>query len=182
MNAPKFPPQDGIWIFGYASLMWKPDFPYLEAHPALLRGYHRGLCVYSTRYRGTPEIPGLVMGLDRGGSCRGRAFLLAADDVPKVMDYLYEREMDTGVYAPKFINVKLDDDRTVSAYHFIVRRDHVQYTGKLAIEEAAALVRRGFGPKGSSLEYLENTLEHLDELGIVEGPLHEICEKAKAEG
>lgn len=180
MSPPKFEPQDGIWIFGYASLMWRPDFPYLESHPALLRGYHRALCVYSTVYRGTPEQPGLVMGLDCGGSCRGRAFLLAADDVPHVMEYLHEREMDTNVYIPKFLNVRLDDGRRVKAYHFIVRRDHVQYTGKLDIDDAAKLVRRGVGPKGTSLEYLENTLEHLDELGIVEGPLHKICVRAKA--
>jgi len=180
MASPKFPPQEGIWIFGYASLMWRPDFPFLEAHPALLRGYHRSLCVYSTTYRGTPEKPGLVMGLDRGGSCKGRAFLLAAPDVPKVMDYLYKREMDTKCYEPKFLNVKLIDGRTVKAYHFLVRRDHKQYAGKLSIDEAAKLVSAGVGPRGSSMEYLQNTLDHLDDMGIVEGPLHEICEKAKA--
>ncbi len=179
MTHPTFPAQDGIWIFGYASLMWQPGFPYLEAHPALLRGYHRSLCVYSTIYRGTPEKPGLVMGLDRGGSCRGRAFLLNAPDVPDVMAYLYKREMDTNVYSPKFIDVRLDDQRRVSAYHFIVRREHHQYTGKMSIEESARLVRRGVGPKGTSMEYLGNTLEHLDELGIVEGPLHRIYERAK---
>ncbi len=179
MNPPKFPAQDGIWIFGYASLMWRPDFPYLEAHPALLRGYHRALCVYSTQYRGTPEIPGIVMGLDRGGSCKGRAFLLAAKDVPQVMEYLHEREMSTEVYAPKFLNVRLDDGRTVSAYNYIVRHGHEQYTGKLSIEDAVKLVCRGVGPMGTSLEYLENTLAHLDEMGIVEGPLHEICARAR---
>lgn len=182
MISPKFPSQEGIWIFGYASLMWHPGFPFLEAQPALLRGYHRALCVYSTRYRGTPEKPGLAMGLDRGGSCKGRAFLLAGADVPKVMDYLYEREMDTNCYAPKFLNVKLDDGRTVKAYHFLVRHDHEQYTGKLSIDDAVKLVCAGVGPKGTSIEYLQNTLDHLDKLGIVEGPLHEICEKAKGGG
>ncbi|MBL6933308.1 MAG: gamma-glutamylcyclotransferase, partial [Rhodospirillales bacterium] len=159
--------------------MWKPEFPYLEAHPALLRGYHRTLCVSSTVYRGTPEKPGLVMGLDRGGSCKGRAFLLAAKNVPDVMAYLHEREMSTNVYAPKFLNVRLNDGRTVKAYNFIVRRDHVQYTGKLSLNEAAAIVREGIGPMGTSLEYLESTLEHLDDMGIIEGPLHEICARAK---
>ena len=180
MKRPKFEAQEGIWIFGYASLMWNPEFPYLEAHPALLRGYHRALCVSSTQYRGTPEKPGLVMGLDRGGSCNGRAFLLAAKDVPDVMEYLHEREMGTNVYAPKFLNVRLIDGRTVKAYNFIVRRNHEQYTGKLGLEDAVELVRRGIGPKGTSLEYLESTLEHLDEMGIVEGPLHKICARAKA--
>ena len=122
------------------------------------------------------------MGLDRGGSCKGRAFLLAGADVPKVMDYLYEREMDTNCYAPKFLNVKLDDGRTVKAYHFLMRRDHEQYTGKLSIDDAVKLVCAGVGPKGTSIEYLQNTLDHLDKLGIVKGPLHEICEKAKGGG
>lgn len=179
MTHPKFDPQDGIWIFGYASLMWKPEFSYLEARPALIRGYHRALCVWSTVYRGTPEQPGLVMGLDRGGSCRGRAFLLARDDVPAVMDYLYEREMSTHVYAPRFLNATLDDGRSVKAYCFTVVRNHQQYTGKLEPVEAAKIVRRGVGPKGSSLDYLKNTLEHLDDMGIIEGPLHQICELAQ---
>lgn len=180
MNRPVFKPQEGIWIFGYASLMWKPGFPFIEAQPALLRGYHRSLCVYSTRYRGTPEKPGLVMGLDLGGSCKGRAFLLAAPAVPQVMEYLHEREMDTGIYAPKFIDVRLGDGRKVSAYNFIVRRDHQQYTGKQSIDWAVKLVREGVGPMGTSLEYLQNTLDHLDEMGVVEGPLHEICARTKA--
>ena len=180
MTRPVFKAQEGIWIFGYASLMWKPGFSFVEAQPALLCGYHRALCVYSTRYRGTPEKPGLVMGLDRGGSCKGRAFLLAANDVPQVMDYLYDREMDTNCYQPKFINVRLGDDRRVSAYNFIVRRDHQQYTGKLSIEQTVKLVRQGVGPMGTALEYLQSTLDHLDELGMVEGPLHDICARTKA--
>lgn len=179
MTLPPFEPQEGIWIFGYASLMWKPGFPFLEAQPALLRGYHRSLCVYSFGYRGTPEKPGLVMGLDRGGSCKGRAFLLAAKDVPHVMDYLHEREMDTGIYEPKFLTVRLGDGRRVKAYHYIVQRGHRQYTGKLSIDESVRLVCQGVGPMGTSMEYLQNTLNHLDEMGMVEGPLHEICVRAK---
>lgn len=179
MNPPKFKPQDGLWIFGYASLMWKPEFPFLEAQTALVRGYHRALCVWSTQYRGTPEEPGLVMGLDRGGSCKGRAFLLARNDVPQVMEYLHEREMGTECYAPKFLNATLQDGRKTQVYAYIMRRDHDQYTGKLSIDESVEIVLKGVGPMGTSLEYLESTLEHLDEMGIVEGPLHEICEKAK---
>jgi len=170
---------DEIWVFGYGSLMWRPGFPYKEAHAALLRGYHRALCVYSHHYRGTVETPGLVFGLDQGGSCRGRAFLLASDDVPEVMEYLHEREMISNTYIPKFIPVRLDDGRLVNAYNFVVRRDTNQYTGKISQEQAAMYVRQGHGDKGSSFEYLENTIIHLDELGIVEGPLHRIYELAK---
>jgi glutathione-specific gamma-glutamylcyclotransferase len=179
MGPPQFLPQEGIWIFGYGSLMWHPGFLYLESHPALLRGYHRALCIYSTKYRGTPKKPGLVMGLDRGGSCKGRAFLLASVDVPKVMDYLHVREMDTGTYAPKFLTVKLNDGREVKAYLFLVRREHEQYTGKLSFRDTVKLVCAGVGPKGSSIEYLQNTLDHLNTMGIEEGPLHKIYESAK---
>jgi len=172
-------PDGDIWIFGYGSLMWRPDFPYLEAQPALLHGYHRALCVISTVYRGTEDKPGLVLGLDRGGSCRGRVFRLAPDDVMPVMEYLQKREMPTNVYNPKFLHVRLDDGRRIAAYTFIVRRDHGQYAGKLEMDEEARLVAQGIGPNGSALDYLGNTLEHLDDLGIREGRLHRIYEMAK---
>jgi len=173
------PAKKDTWIFGYGSLMWRPGFSYLEVQPALLKGYHRALCVSSTEYRGTIEKPGLVLGLDRGGSCKGRAFLVAAADIKEVMEYLHDREMVTNVYKPKFLNVRFDDGRTVAAYNYIVRRDHRQYTGKLSVIEAVRLVRQGIGPNGTALEYLSNTLEHLDEMGIAEGRLHEIYAAAK---
>ena len=171
---------DGIWVFGCGSLMWQPDFSYLEVSPALLRGYHRALCVYSTRYRGTPERPGLVMGLDRGGSCRGRAFRVAAAEAEAVLAYLDGREMLTGVYRPDFVGVRLDDGRRVAAYAFIVRRDHRQYTGKLPPERAAELIVQGHGGRGSSLEYLQNTVTHLLGMGIRDKALQRVLEAVQA--
>ncbi|MHA1597995.1 MAG: gamma-glutamylcyclotransferase [Alphaproteobacteria bacterium] len=175
-------PTDEIWVFGYGSLMWRPDFPYLEAAPALLDGYHRSLCVYSTVYRGTEEKPGLVLGLDEGGGCHGRAFRLDLDDVADVMDTLHKREMPTNVYAPRFLSMRLDDGRDVQAYTFIVRRDHDQYTGELELAEQARLVAQGIGPNGSAIAYLANTLEHLDEMGMdrsdAEHRLHDILQAA----
>ena len=179
MDFSKFTSLKDIWIFGYASLMWYPGFPFLESQTALLRGYHRALCIYSTRYRGTPQEPGLVMGLDRGGSCKGRAFLLAPADVPQVMEYLHKREMDTGTYAPKFLTIKLNSGRKVKAYHFLVRRDHKQYAGKLSFDDTVRLVRNGVGPKGTSIEYLENTIDHLKTMGIYEDQLQKICDSVK---
>ena len=159
--------------------MWRPGFPFVETQTALLRGYHRALCVYSTKYRGTPQKPGLVMGLDHGGSCIGRAFLLAKNDVPKVMEYLHERELDTNTYTPKFLTVKLNNGRKVKAYHFLVRREHEQYAGKLSFNETVELVRSGVGPKGTSIEYLGNTLDHLKSMGINEMMLQKIYDSAK---
>ena len=102
------PEGEDFWVFGYGSLMWHPGFPHVEVCAALLNGYHRRFCVYSHRYRGTPERPGLVLGLDRGGSCRGLAYRVPAAEGAAAMDYLYEREMVTGVYIPSWLGVKTE--------------------------------------------------------------------------
>ncbi len=158
--------------------MWQPGFPYVEASAAVLEGYHRALCLYSYRYRGTPEKPGLVLGLDRGGQCCGRAFLLDDKDIEDVMTYLDDREMITNAYVPTYLNVTLEDGRTARAYHFIIRDDHEQYTGPISHQEAARLILQGQGERGSALDYLKNTLDHLAETGIVEDDLNMIYEVA----
>ena len=177
-DQPEDQTEEPIWIFGYGSLMWDPGFPYVEACPARLEGYHRALCLYSHRYRGTEEKPGLVLGLDHGGCCDGRAFLLAPSDVDDVMAYLDGREMITNAYAPAFLYVALEDGRTARAYNFIVRNDHPHYTGPISCEEAARIVLQGYGDRGSALDYLKNTLDHLAETGIVEENLQEIYDVA----
>ncbi len=168
----------GFWIFGYGSLMWRTGFRYLDAAPALLRGYHRRLCIYSINYRGTPERPGLVMGLDRGGSCKGRAFRVAPEDKAQVLDYLQEREMIHGVYVPRTVAINLEGGRRVPACVFIAKRDHRQYAGKLGAALAGQLVRQGMGCQGSALEYLANTLEHMDAMGIKDTGLREVLARA----
>ena len=85
--------EDEIWVFAYGSLMWRPDFEYVESEPALLRGYHRAFCIYSHIYRGSPENPGLVLGLDNGGSCVGRAFRLNTDAAHDILAAIHAREM-----------------------------------------------------------------------------------------
>ena len=229
-----------IWVFGYGSLMWNPGFPHVEVRPATLRGYHRAFCLYSEHYRGTPERRGLVLGLDRGGSCVGRAFRIAAGEADAAMDYLIKREMfghDVDVYVLKWLKVALGDDTSVSqpverfgntsspsprgregrgllhrggnafpandppldlppagrgerivggdrghasgspgvrAACFVVNRAHEHYAGKLAPERIAEIVGGASGKSGSNREYLANTIAHLDELGIADGPLHRV--------
>ena len=170
-----------IWVFGYGSLMWRPGFRYCAAEPALLRGYHRAFCVYSVRYRGTPEAPGLVLGLDRGGSCRGRAFRVAAADAAEALAYLEERELDTGSYHRRVVPVEISG-RRVGAYAHLVNRAHPQYTGKLSLEETAALIERSRGETGENRDYLENTVAHLDALGIPDGPLHALLRLVRERG
>ncbi len=163
----------GVWVFAYGSLMWRPDFAHLEARPALLRGWHRAMCILSTHYRGTEARPGLVLGLDRGGSCRGRAFRVAAEDWLAVCETLHAREMITGVYRPRFLPVRLDDGSRIPAWSFIVERGHRQYwRGSEA--EAAALVRQGSGGMGSSRDYLAATIGHLAELGMPDRALQRL--------
>lgn len=168
MNAPD------LWVFAYGSLMWSPGFTHLEARSALLRGYHRAMCILSTHYRGCHAAPGLVLGLDRGGSCRGRAFRVDAADSAAVIAYLHEREMLTNAYDPRYLPVHIDDGRRVKAYGFVVRHDHPQYCGRLTPEESARLIRQGHGSRGPCRDYLANTIRHLEELGIREGPLHRL--------
>ena len=172
------PPAQDFWIFGYGSLMWNPGFPHVDDRPALLDGYQRTLCVRSTIYRGSPEAPGLVLGLDQGGSCCGRAFHVAPEHVNDTLAYLEEREQVTKVYCPHFLDVALNDGRTVNAYTFVVRRDHVQYAGNLSVDQQAQMVAQGIGDKGSALDYLTNTIDHIDALGISDTELHEVFELA----
>ena len=158
-------PQGDIWVFGYGSLMWNPDFPFLCASKALLRGYHRTLCVYSTRYRGTPERPGLVLGLDRGGSCRGMAFRIAADQAAPVLTHLWTREMGNRTYHPKWLQVSLPGEK-VRALAFVADRTHCNYAAGLSGEQSARLILGAVGGRGPNVDYLRNTVAHLDELGM----------------
>ncbi|MGH6959731.1 MAG: gamma-glutamylcyclotransferase [Dongiaceae bacterium] len=172
------PPGEDFWVFAYGSLMWRPGFPFRESQPALLRGYHRAFCVFSFHYRGTERRPGLVLGLDRGGSCRGRAFRIAATDGRSVADYLHEREMITGVYNPRWLPVEIPGRRVIAAT-YLVDPGHEQYAGKLGDAAAVRLILQGQGRSGSNLEYLENTVRHLDELGIADCPLHRLLRLAE---
>ncbi len=169
----KKPKGRGFWVFGYGSLMWRPGFDYVEARPALLRGYHRAFCITTTHYRGTPEKPGLVLGLDRGGACRGRAFRIAADKAPAVARYLHEREMINGVYDPRWLAIETPRG-PAKAVAYVADRNHPQYVGKLPERRIVEMIRRGVGVSGNNREYLVQTVSHLDELGIADGPLHRL--------
>jgi cation transport protein ChaC len=173
------PPPHDFWIFGYGSLMWDPGFPHLEVRPARLLGYHRAFCLYSERYRGTPERPGLVLGLDRGGSCLGRAYKVAAADGPGVADYLDQREMPGGAYAPRWVEIRFEDGRRAQAYAYLIDRAGGQYAGRLDPERVAEVIAHAAGQRGSNLDYLVNTVRHLDELGIAESQLHEVLERVQ---
>jgi cation transport protein ChaC len=168
-----------IWIFGYGSLMWNPGFAHNAMEPALLRGWHRSFCVYSHRYRGTPERPGLVLGLDRGGACRGMAIRIPSAEAATAMAYLWEREMVGGVYDLRASSV-VTKGGSLTAHAFTVRRSHPGYAGRLGIDETARLILQGIGGRGHCREYLANTVRQLECLGHFDGPLHKLEERVKA--
>jgi len=161
-----------FWVFAYGSLMWDPRFPVRESHPARLAGYHRALCILSIQNRGTPDQPGLVVGLKRGGSCVGRALFVERTHAPSTLDYLTQRELINHVYEPRLLPVRLKANAQVAALTFVARPDNPQYAGHLDTETQARYVLQGHGPYGSSLDYLRNVCRHLDEFGITDGPLH----------
>ncbi|MDZ7714430.1 MAG: gamma-glutamylcyclotransferase [Rhodovibrio sp.] len=174
------PPGGDFWVFGYGSLIWRPGFPHNEARPAMLHGFHRRFCVYSHRYRGTPDCPGLVLGLTRGGSCRGLAYKVPAAEGEAVMDYLYEREMVLGVYDPTWLKLRLDTGETIRAAGFVVDPSHKQYAGRLSYDDMAQLILQGEGKGGTCLEYLRNTVQHLEALDMHDHALHRLLREVEA--
>jgi cation transport protein ChaC len=157
-----------LWVFGYGSLMWRPGFPHDKQAPGLLRGAHRALCIYSVLHRGTHERPGLVLGLDRGGACRGVTFRVSQGAEEATVAYLREREQVTEVYREAYRPVRLLDGsgRTVRALTFLADTSHVQYAGRLSLDEQLRIVRACCGEAGDNVEYVLNTVRHLEEEGV----------------
>ena len=172
-----------LWVFGYGSLMWRPGFEFLERVPARLIGLHRALCVYSFVHRGTPERPGLVLGLDRGGICRGIAFHVAASARAETVAYLRGREQVTTVYLETVRRIELEEParRQVRALCFIVDRSHVQYAGRLTLSECVHHVRQGHGSSGANRDYVVETVQALEALGYRETDLHRIAARLQSE-
>ena len=171
-----------LWVFGYGSLMWRPGFPFAGATPGLLKGSHRALCVISIFHRGTKEQPGLVLGLDRGGACRGVAYRVSPGAEDATIAYLREREQVTDVYVEAYRPVRLLDGsaRTVSALTYLVDRNHVQYAGALSLEEQLRMVSGGKGQSGENAEYVMNTVRHLEEAGIHDPLLGTLAKRLKS--
>ena len=165
-----------LWIFGYGSLMWRPGFQFAEAVKARLTGFRRCFCIYTTNHRGTPLRPGLVLGLDRGGVCDGVAYRVAPEHARSTAEYLRVREQVNGVYREAHLPVTLDgpEHREVLAQAYIVERAHPGYAGRLPLRLQAHLIRGARGISGNNLDYLINTLGHLDMLGIHEPEMRRI--------
>src|SRR3954463_16391813 len=171
-------PRGEFWVFGYGSLMWSPCFAYRESALARAHGYHRALCILSTRYRGTQRKPGLVMGLCRGGSCWGRAFRVAARDVPSTLRRLWNREMPRRTYQPHLVAVRLSGRRTLRALAFLADPEHPSYVRELDLHGRARLVAQGIGQRGPCVDYIKHTLDHMHEVGVRDPHLERVLEAA----
>jgi glutathione-specific gamma-glutamylcyclotransferase len=172
---------EDLWVFGYGSLIWRPGFDYLERQPARLIGAHRALCVFSHVHRGTPERPGLVLGLDLGGACRGVAYRVAAKQRAEVIAYLRGREQVTSVYRETLRSVTLltAPERRLTALVYMTDRGHVQYAGRLDLAQQLHLVRQGHGQSGQNRDYVLSTVQALESLGLYDRDLHLLAEKLR---
>jgi glutathione-specific gamma-glutamylcyclotransferase len=157
--------------------MWRPGFDFIERIEARLIGAHRSLCVYSFVHRGTPERPGLVLGLDLGGACRGVAFRVAASRRDETIDYLRAREQTTNVYREVMRSVWLENDarQRVSALVYVVDRGHVQYAGRLSLAEQLRHVLQGHGQSGVNRDYVLATVKAIEAEGFRDTQLHRLA-------
>ena len=153
------------WIFGYGSLIWKPDFDFAERRIGAVRGYHRQFCFWVKRFRGTPEAPGLMLGLEPGGVCRGVAYRLHEHGEQDTLRRIWAREMLAGIYMPRWVDVQTDGG-TVQAITFTINRRHERYAGKLPDDKVVDALAQACGHVGSCADYLMETVAHLEELGI----------------
>lgn len=171
-----------MWVFGYASLIWNPGFPFEESVLARLRDYSRSFCMRSIHHRGTPQAPGLVLALDAhpGAACEGVAFRVDALQTVPVLAYLRERELISSAYVEKRLPLRLEDGREVEAVAYVVDREHVQYCGGLSLEEQAGIIAGAVGGRGPNDEYLFNTAAHLAELGIADEELSWLSRRVRA--
>jgi len=165
-----------VWMFAYGSLLWDPECCNVAASPALLRGYHRSFCLYSYDYRGTPARPGLTLGLDRGGSCRGMALRLPGE----ALDRVWLREM-TGrpVYEMRWLPVQTGSG-VLRALAFVVLRNCPDYAGRLPLDEAARIILEAAGRRGTCRDYLESTFCHLEQLGLADRSLRRVAARVRA--
>jgi cation transport protein ChaC len=166
-----------LWVFGYGSLIWRPGFEFVERVPARLIGEHRALCVYSFVHRGTPEKPGLVLGLDRGGACRGIAFRVAENNRAATVEYLRAREQVTSVYREVKRSVWLDNEprQRISALAYVVDRGHVQYAGRLSLADQLRHVQQGHGQSGVNRDYVLATVKAIEAEGFRDQQLHRLA-------
>jgi cation transport protein ChaC len=171
-----------LWIFGYGSLLWNPEFPVAEAVPGRLEGFHRAFCMRSIHHRGTEETPGLVLALDAAerAVCDGVALRADPANQAETLQMVRERELVSSAYVERLVPLILADGRPVTALAYVIERHHPQYCGGLALEEQARIIARAHGGRGPNAEYLFNTVDHLVGLGFRDADLEWLATRVRA--
>jgi cation transport protein ChaC len=173
------PDGQDAWVFGYGSLMWNPAINVVDSRKAHVRGYHRTFCLTLGVGRGTPDKPGLMLAIDRGGSCTGVAHRIAAEAVESELSILWLREMISGAYEPRWVNADIDGCNRTRVLTFVINRSHPRYEGALPEEQMARRIAHSQGILGTNREYLYRTVKHLAELGIDDGPMHSLARQVR---
>jgi cation transport protein ChaC len=166
------------WVFGYGSLMWNPAIHVAETRSGVVHGYHRWFSLTMMMGRGTPECPGLMLVLDRGGSCRGLVHRIAAETVDSELRILWMREMLGGSYTPRWVTARTETG-PVRAITFVANPFHPRYCGKLPHDAVVERIALASGNLGTNRYYLFKLVEHLDMLGIADGPMHELARRVR---
>jgi glutathione-specific gamma-glutamylcyclotransferase len=177
----RFGPQAPVWIFGYASLIWRPEFDAQEHRPALVKGWHRCLRMHSRVNRGTPDTPGLVFALVSGGACRGMVYRLPQDDLDAQFQRLWAREMPLGVYDPRWLQARTRQG-VVPALAFTLSRKSPAWTGPIADQRMLDILRHARGRFGSTLDYLLKTHQALKQHEVPDREIDRLVKLAKAHG
>lgn len=170
---------DDVWLFAYGSLLWNPTIEFEDVQRGQLFGFHRRFCLWTNMGRGTPEQPGLVFGLDTGGSCLGMAYRIAAHKREEELSIVWNREMISGAYLPRLLSVRTDQGM-IKAIAFVMDRNSQKYAGHLAIEEVADVVACAEGPLGGCWEYLFQTVDKLAEFELRDGHLDQLADLVRA--
>lgn len=165
---------DPVWVFGYGSLIWSPLLEFAERRAARIHGYHRGFYLWSMVNRGSPEVPGLVLGLDAGGSCQGVAYRLHDEKQMIELGLLWRREMVMGNYMPRWVKADMGG-RVVRAIAFVVDRRKPGYTGRLDDRQIVSIALRARGHYGACADYLINTAASLEVAGIADARLSRLA-------
>jgi cation transport protein ChaC len=171
-------PGQDLWIFGYGSLIWRPEFEFIEQRAALLTGYHRSLCLWSRINRGTPETPGLVFGLERTGTCQGMVFRIPSQSVEQTFNAVWKREMGTGAYLPSWLNFETPQG-SVTAMAFVIDPNGPAYVKQPTEDDLVDIICRAHGTYGSCFDYVTQTSESLKAAGICDEQLATLTERLR---
>jgi glutathione-specific gamma-glutamylcyclotransferase len=173
------PDSGDVWLFAYGSLIWNPIIDFAEKRVATARGYHRRFCLWSRTGRGNTAKPGLTLGLERGGSCRGVAYRIGQAQAAQELEVIWSFEMLTGAYAPRWLKLETASGG-VHAIALLVNRSHSRYAGRLPEDRIAAVIAEAHGPLGACATYLFNTVAHLEALGIADRRLQRLRDRVAA--